>query len=155
MQINFHPPLSAFPVALIILVAILEMVAALMKKKEVVFQAIHHAINVNLAFAGVFVTAAFFSGYQAMESAGILDTARQELVARHHNFGRILLFLIIGTCFLKVVALKARRNSRLFYLLYCIALSLSVTLVICSGFTGGSLVFEHGIGVKEQSVGLK
>lgn len=149
---NFHPPLSAFPFALITLVALLEIFN--FRGTSATFRA---AIRVNLFAAGVATIAAFLSGYGASEAANQSFTVADEVIARHHFFGRFLLFVIIPCVAVRLIADRAKHGTRLFVGAYYLLLVVSIGLVVYTGFLGGKLVFESGAGVSvdvRQSAGM-
>ena len=145
MAYNFHPPLVSFPFALISVVVILELIL-LFYRSEIIAK----AITVNLIFIVLTVVAAFFSGYQAMELANVKSDFLQDLVAYHHNMGRLLLFSTLACFVMYLAAQKASKRKILFSLTYKLLLLLCFTLVIFTGYLGADLVFSHGIGVAQN-----
>lgn len=143
---NPHPPLVAFPLALILTSALLE-VGRLTRWRERCGQ----AAEITLSLAAFFVVMAFLSGYQASELAGELAPQVQEHVAQHHALGRLLLIAIFPTCFLAWLRSRATHARGVFAGLYLLALAVCVVLVVLTGWEGGELVFEHAVGVRQLS----
>jgi uncharacterized membrane protein len=142
---EFHPPLASFPFALISVAAGLEFYSFFRPSSG-----IRAAIRINLVLAAIFVGLAFLSGYSASDSANLTFIIGDDVISEHHNYGRLLLFLIFPCAALEWIAAKAKFNTGLFRLLYLLALVGCVGLVICTGYLGGKLVFEHGAGVSAK-----
>ena len=142
----FHPPFSAFPVALIAVVVLLEIVTVIFKKDWSA-----KAATFILILAVIGVIAAFFSGYQASEHADQSFKIPDEAIAQHHLFGKLLLFVSIPCLVLKFFSLKAKYSIAFFKYTYLVFLFAALGLVIQTGYLGGKLVFELGAGVKAQS----
>src|SRR5262249_12865133 len=113
MLINPHPPLSAFPVAFIVVVFVLESLQILQSKEWLAV-----AIRVNLWIAFIGVITAFYSGYYASHNAQATFTVPEEAIAFHHNIGRMLLFSVFPLLGLKLASEKARFNQRFWEWLY-------------------------------------
>ena len=142
---NLHPPLTAFPPALLGVVLLLE-IFSLWKR----YPKVRAAISINLWLAALFVVLAFLSGYQARELAGGVATAVEEHIEEHHFFGRLLLFAIFPCAILHLAWERAIYAKRAFGMAYAIFFLMCVTLVTLTGLEGGELVFEYGVGVAAQ-----
>ncbi|MBN8550775.1 MAG: hypothetical protein J0M12_15785 [Deltaproteobacteria bacterium] len=141
-MIHLHPPLTAFPLALISVATLLEIWCMIRPSS-----ACRAAIRINLILAAVFVVAAFFSGYWASDSANQTFIVSDETIRQHHNAGRLLLFLIFPCAALEFLSAHATHNPKLFRALYLIALVVCFGLVVYTGLLGGRLVFLEGAGV--------
>lgn len=141
-MIDLHPPLSAMPLGLIVLAALLEAYCLLRPSAMLAY-----AAGVNLVAAAIFSLAAFFSGYGAAESANRSFQISNEVISQHHSFGRLLLFAIIPCAALKVISTAASHGKATFRGIYLLFLAISVGLVLYTGYLGGRLVFIHGAGV--------
>ncbi len=139
---NFHPALVAFPLALLVIVFLLEL-GRFTRWRELC----QRAAWVNLLFATLFVVLAFLSGYKASELAGELGAAAQAQLETHHGLGRLLMFAIFPACFLGWIRHRATHGRAFFEILYLLTLITCVSLVLLAGFNGGRLVFEHAVGV--------
>lgn len=140
-----HPPLTVFPPALISVVLLLELVFLFRP-----YPWIRRVSEVNLALAGVGVVAAFFSGYQAITVAEKTFKIAPELIATHHQFGKLLLFAIIPTVTLGFLHSRATHGKSGFRAAYLFSLALSFALVVYACYLGGDLVFVHGAGVRAK-----
>ncbi|MFM1848173.1 MAG: hypothetical protein RL417_1647 [Pseudomonadota bacterium] len=138
---NLHPPLTAFPLVLLLSIACLEVIAWRRKLDW------NKPIEVLLVFMVVAVVAAFFSGYQASEIADRTFAVPNEPISWHHTIGRFLLFLSIPCAALRFVGARARFNQELFRYGYRLTLAGCIGLAIYTGYLGGELVFRHGAGV--------
>jgi uncharacterized membrane protein len=140
-MLNLHPPLTAFPIVLLCLIAFLEVWAW---ARRLDWQ---KPIEVILVLMVVAVGAAFFSGYQASDLADQTFAVPNEAIAWHHNCGRLLLFLSVPCAALRFVAARARFNRTAFGVAYALILVSSIGLALYVGYLGGQLVFKHGAGV--------
>ena len=139
---NIHPPLVAFPAALLVVALLLE-VLSLVKKSE----PLSYAARINLLIGSVMSLAAFFSGYQANEFADQTFKISDDVISRHHFYGRLLLFTVIPSCICKYAADFGSYHKNVFRYCSLFALFISVCLVAITGFLGGELVFRYGAGV--------
>ena len=81
-MVNFHPPLSAFPLVLISLQAFFEVLNLRSKRSD-----IQYFLRLNLYLILLFVAGAFFSGYQASEFADQTFQVPDALIESHHLSG--------------------------------------------------------------------
>jgi uncharacterized membrane protein len=140
--IALHPPFSSFPLALIVVAALLEISRCFVKRDW-----IESCISVCVALGAFFVACAFFSGYSASEHADATFAVPDEVIGLHHTFGRFLLFAMIPCVALRFISLTATHGKLGFSIAYRVILSLCVALVLYTGYLGGRLVFEYGAGV--------
>jgi uncharacterized membrane protein len=138
--VNLHPALASFPPVLILIAAALEIADRRGRFRT--------TIRLHLVLAVIFVTATFFTGYGASETANQTFVVADSVIATHHSVGRLLLFLIFPCAALEVVAHRAVHGRRLFFAAYALTLAACVLLVVYTGYLGGQLVFEHGAGVR-------
>lgn len=145
-EYNFHPVVSHFPIALLLVVLILEFLTLFSSK--VIFRS---ALEVNLVCSVVFAVLAFVSGYQGSEFANASFKISDELIAPHHNAGRSLLFTIFPALLFYFAAKGAKHGKALFKTLYLVCLSASMAIALYSGYLGGQLVFKYGAAVKLET----
>ena len=143
-MVQFHPPLSGMPLAFALLAVAAELVrlkASLRLKADVIRLA---------ALSGcVFTTAAaFFSGYQASNGLPELSHEVEVALGSHHAWGRMLLIDGVLVCAFAWIGTIATHGKGIFAALYYSTLVLFVTLALYVGSLGGSLVFDHALGVK-------
>lgn len=144
-MINFHPPLTAFPIAFICLVTVLELLNISLFKENA---GLKFSIKILLVASLFGSIAAFFSGYQASELANQSFQVADEVIQRHHVFGRSLLILNIVLVGIYFIQQSAKFYLKFFKICYYCLLLLNLALVIYTGYLGGQLVFSHGAGVK-------
>jgi len=120
---RFHPLLVHFPIALFLLVPILEIVG-----RSARFAYLHLSINFVLALATLAATTAAILGWCLGRSGGYSGS-----LITQHMWGGILLTLICWLCWL------LRTELREFGVTYLIALTLGVGLVAWTGYRGGQL----------------
>jgi len=146
MSTNLHPPLTAFPLALITAVVILEIINCFRPSSK-----LKSAIEINLFLAMIAAIAAFYSGYQAAENASLDFKVNEDIIAWHHTVGRLILFSIIPAFFLSLIAERAEYFRAGFKAFYYLLLGISFFLVVYTGYLGGELVFSYGAGVKVEN----
>jgi uncharacterized membrane protein len=96
--------------------------------------------------------AAFFSGYQASAPLGDIPSEIQDVLGRHHAVGRLMLInsLLLLTFF--VVAARAVHGKKVIEALYRLMIVAQLAMALWVGSLGGSLVFDHGVGVNRPRV---
>lgn len=139
---NLHPALSSLPTALLILVLIFEIF-----NKWITPNRLDLAIRITIAIAAVSIGAAFYSGYNAAETADQTFKIADDLISNHHAWGRILLFVVIPCALLRFILPIAKHGGKIIEVIYIILLISLIGLSTATGFLGGELVFKHGAGV--------
>lgn len=143
MNFNPHPVLASFPLAFIVLGFLLELCDLLRRDKIFGF-----VVRVMVVIATLGVAAAFYSGYFAIEGAeGGSFAVPNDEVAFHHNFGRILLFMVVPLLILNFAKDKAVTSRQVWNGLYYIFFATCALISIYVGYLGGELIFKHGVGV--------
>tara|TARA_B100001540_G_scaffold213674_1_gene188535 strand:- start:1188 stop:1625 length:438 start_codon:yes stop_codon:yes gene_type:complete len=143
MQFPLHPAVVHFPIAFI--------TAAL------IFQILHilrpNWINdsIGLLLIGlsvIFSLASVLSGQNEMQKAGELGYPTETLILidKHQTIGNIVTWssIILFTCWIYLF-LKNKNDKRVNQLILAFILLLFI-MVILSGYTGGQLVYIHGVG---------
>ncbi len=142
-MISFHPPLSGLPLAGILLLIAVE-VGRLISRTRITAE---HCRGFVVGATMIATVVVFVSGYQASGELPPLSPELELAVGKHHSIGRFLLInslTLTAFFFLSQVAIHGRR---VLLALYYLALALQIILTLWAGSLGGSLVFEHGIGV--------
>ena len=140
--LSLHPPFASLPFAFILVVIAFELLSLFLKRPWM-----RHAALVVLAFAAIAVAAAFYTGYQASESANQTFVVADSEIADPQFYGRLLLFTIIPCAAVGFFSVIAKYSQSLFRAVYLFLLLVSLGLVVTTGYLGGKLVFEHGAGV--------
>ncbi len=104
--------------------------------------------SVLIVAVGLSTAASFFSGYQAVSDLGEIQEGTERLISQHHVIGRLLFFNVIALVTSYWIAGVAAHGKRFFHASYYLFLLVQVVLTLWAGYLGGTLVFEHGIGVK-------
>jgi uncharacterized membrane protein len=137
---NFHPLIVHFPIALIIVVFILDLLGAVSRRKSLV-----SAANVLSIFAALAAVAAVVSGLIAAKSVWHTDAAH-ELIELHETIG----FAVLGAALISLIfrpAIKKKKSKgSLLWIAVIISLA-AAALVGYEGYLGGEIVYRHGAGV--------
>jgi uncharacterized membrane protein len=139
---NFHPPLSSVPIVLLVSVGLGELLRCI--RPDWISLS---AVRFNLVLATGAVILAFLSGYQGNEFANGTFKVSDEVIAVHHFWGRLLLFMVVPCLALECIAARAQFAVKVFRGLYLLLLVACISVAIYTGWLGGQLVFEHGAGV--------
>lgn len=144
-MIQLHPPLSGFPLACIVLLVVVEVFALLGRSSDRVEWARRF-----LVFAVLLATsAAFLSGYQASSPLSEAPSQIQDALGVHHAVGRLMLINSILLAAFALVATRALHGKRVILSLYHLTVIIQLGLAVWVGSLGGSLVFDHGVGVRQ------
>ncbi len=147
---NLHPPFSAFPFALFVATILIELVSLGRSSPHLTT-----AAKISLMGAAIGTVLAFLSGYEASEIANQTFTVSDEIIAEHHNIGRLLLFSALPCLALRILLDKARFYVRTLRFIYAILLLTCLGLVTYCGYLGGELVFGHGAGVRADPQNMR
>jgi uncharacterized membrane protein len=143
---RFHPLAVHFPIALILLVPILEL-AGLNER----FSYLRSSAGFVLGLATLGATAAAILGWCLGRSGGYSGT-----LVTQHMWGGISLATICWLCWI----LRSRASERSLGLIYSVALAVGVGLVVWTGYRGGQLslgedhLTEHMPGGLRHALGL-
>ena len=143
MPFPLHPAIVHFPIALITAALIFHTLH--LYKPEWINRTIGLWL---LGLSTIFSIVAVLSGQKEIQKAGELGypTETLLLIERHQTIGNIVVWgsilLFIGWLFLY---LKNQVNNKVNHLAFAFLLLLFV-IVIISGYTGGYLVYIHGVG---------
>lgn len=143
MPFPLHPAVVHFPIALITAALIFHTLH--LYKPEWINRTIGLWL---LGLSTIFSIVAVLSGQKEIQKAGELGypTETLILIERHQTIGNIVVWgsilLFIGWLFLY---LKNQVNNKVNHLAFAFLLLLFV-IVIISGYTGGYLVYIHGVG---------
>ena len=137
---NLHPLIIHFPIALLLVAAVLELIAAWGKKPEFSRAGWWNQIA---GTAGLLLAVA--SGLFAESTARIGEDAR-ELFERHEQiaFAATALFALL---FFWRMASRGQMPSRGRWL-FLVCLAAGAGLLLAGAFTGGELVYRHGLGLR-------
>ncbi len=135
-HIHIHPIIVHFPIALFISALGLE-ILSLIFKKDGLHQAAwyNYLLGVLAAFAAIL--SAFIDG----------ESLKHTVFYAHRALG----WWTLGVAFLSSVVFFfiKRRSLKLFRILFFIFLIVMASLVSLTGYYGGRLVYEYGVGVEK------
>ena len=141
---NLHPMIIHFPIALIFVVAICDLIGIMSGKRSLIQTA-----NIISVFAALGAIAAVTTGLLAEDSAWLSETAH-EIMETHEMFGFIFLGLIIVTAIFRL-AIGDKIYDRFKWIGLILAL-VGSSIVSYGGYLGGEMVYTHGAGVKEAQL---
>ena len=142
-MIALHPPLSGMPLAFVVLLVVVEVLRCFGAWRERLLV----TRRVLIISVVVSTCCAFLSGYQASSPLGDLSVEVQDALGQHHAYGRLLLInsLLMGT--FSWIAARAVHGKQVMIALYLVTLVIQLGLTLWTGYMGGSLVFDRGLGV--------
>jgi len=140
MMVNLHPPLTAFPPALLVLCIIFELKYMLSKSKIERISALE-LIHYTTGFSIL----TYLSGYIGSEFADQTFAIDPALISFHEQVARVSLLLLITASILSLVVKETKQKlARSAFQLF---LLLSFGVILYTANLGGELVFKHGAGV--------
>jgi uncharacterized membrane protein len=136
---NIHPLLVHFPIALIVAVVAVDLIA-LVSKKDIYLR----TGNILTAFALAGAIAALISGIWAEESVWHTEAA-EELIETHELLGFIFVG-VVGVLAIIRFAVNRKLPGSLAWVNLIISL-VATGIVSYSAYLGGEMVYRHGTGV--------
>ena len=137
---NIHPLIVHFPIALIIVVFILDFLGAAGRRQSLI-----SAANILSIFAALAAVAAVVTGLIAEESVWHTDEA-QELIELHETIGFAVLGAALISLLYRPALKKKKKKGSLLWVAVIISLVAAI-LVGYEGYLGGEIVYRHGAGV--------
>lgn len=135
-HIHLHPIAAHFPIALFITALGLEILSLILKNER-----FHKTSWINYILgvlgAGGAILCAFLEHV----------TLKHPVYYTHHNFGYLTFITSLLSLLLLLVIKK--RFSKTFRVSFLIILIIIAVLILITGYTGGRLVYEYGVGVSE------
>lgn len=138
-QFHIHPILVHFPIALFISALGLEMLAFAFKRER-----LQDVAWIN------FILAVLITPFVVM--TGLWEVRHLRLSHRIADIHKIFAFWTWGLSSILAIGLwliKKRLSKKLFKIFFFVSLILIAVLVSISGYYGGRLVYEYGVGVEE------
>lgn len=135
MHFHIHPIMVHFPIALFISALGLEVLSIIFKKEK-----LHQTAWINYILGVVAAIAAILSAL--LEN----QTIKHPVFYTHRVLGYWTL-IVSFTAFL-VLFLIRRKSIRLFRISFVVLLIITAVLVTITGYYGGRLVYEYGVGVE-------
>lgn len=143
---NLHPALVHFPIALLPVALLFDLLAVSLLRQRVWLD---RAATALYAIGGVLTALAFWAGRRAADSLMGLSPREQVLVGEHHDAALLALWVTGIFVIVRVAIGLGSRPSRglslrVIFLPFAVA---AAVLVMIAADRGGSLVFQHGIAV--------
>lgn len=143
---NLHPVVVHFSIALMLASVLFDLVGLSFQPSS------FHRGAVLLLVLGVICSIG--SGLSGDLAAGRLSPADQSLsvVGAHQKYGTATVWFSVLLLLLRMFLIATRRFAGILRGLYLVLGLVTALLLSVTGYFGGSLVFEHGIGVKQKVV---
>jgi uncharacterized membrane protein len=138
---HLHAMLVHFPIALLVVAFVSEMVA-LFYKKEFLRQTAFYL----LVLGTLGTLASYFSGKAAGD--GMDEGSLGKAIEMHQQAATISLWLSILTVLLYLASYIFKYNKPWFRLVHLILFALLIGAIVRTGYLGGQLVFRHGAGIE-------
>ena len=135
----FHPMVVHFPIALFISALGVEVLSLVFKKDAWHQTALHLYVLATLT--------APFAVMTGLREADELQL-KHRVLDLHKNFG--LLTMGISLVSLAVLWFFSKKNPAYFRIVFIVVLLLAVGFVSLTGFNGGRLVYEYGVGIADD-----
>lgn len=136
---NPHPPLTGFPLAILTLLVVNEMLYRRSDRGKT-----------RLFLLGCLVpctVVTYISGYWGVDFAKGVST---DLISTHQAYAKFLLLLLFPLALFGILAHLRGTTERWLPGVYYLLLLFALALVIKIGSLGGDLVFVHGAGVQQR-----
>ncbi len=136
---NIHPMLIHFPIALIIITFIVDILGISLKQKSLI-----QAGTVTTAGAFLGAIIAVISGLMVEDSVW-MPAAAHEILETHELFGFIALSIIAIMAIIRL-AMRDKLEGGMRWLMVTLG-AISCAVVINGAYLGGEMVYTHGAGV--------
>ncbi len=151
---QLHPQIVHFPIALLIVYALLEIIGSIFKKDF--FSKAAHLI-LFLGVLGAF--AAVLTGNSAEDAARALSKAGASIplkaIAEHSDYANFVIWFFAGLLVLRTYfVLKKKFIGAIKYLFVILAI-IGTFFVYRTGYLGGKLVYKFGVGTELKKMEIK
>ncbi len=139
----FHPKIIHFPIAFLLIYALLEIIGVLFKK-DFFSKAAHLFL-----FLGVLgAVAAVLTGKQAFENFEYWNKKASDILEEHEKYANITLWYFAALLVLRTfLTVKKKFTGAVQYVIVVLAI-VGTYFVYETGEHGGQMVFQHGIGTE-------
>ncbi len=151
---QLHPQLVHFPIAFLVIYALLE-IAGILSGKEFFQKAAYLFL-----FLGVLAAvAAVITGNQAAEIAskwkGKGAAIPTKLISEHEDYATITLWYFTGLLVLRTFLFLKKKFTGAAKYLFILLAAIGLYLVYQTGDHGGKLVYDHGVGTELKKEEIK
>ena len=151
---ELHPRIVHFPIAFLLIYALLEIFGILSKKEF--FQKSAYLF----LFLGVLTAiAAVITGNQAAEIASKLKDAGAvvptDLISQHENFANISLWYFTALLVFRTYVVIKKKFRGIFQYIFILLVIIGAYFVYKTADYGGKLVYDHGVGTELKKESIK
>lgn len=144
---NPHPPLTAFPISLILLSCLIDIFSSILNKPDL------RTFSERLFYLACLLTPlTYYSGYWGLEFVDASKNVPKELLESHQASALMALICLLVSLLLLSLSKTAEKNqlpqARPIRLGYSLFLAFTCAAIVWTGYLGGTLVFEYGAGVR-------
>ncbi|MEW5842323.1 MAG: DUF2231 domain-containing protein [Bacteroidota bacterium] len=139
---HLHPMIVHFPIALIIVGFLAELLSFFIKKEFFSTAAFYLLILGTLG-----VVAAYFTGQYAGDGITEVGALKQALET-HEDAAELTLWLMVAAAGARIAMVLLKKYHGAFKILAFVLFFVGVVSVARTGFYGGELVYKHAAGVK-------
>jgi uncharacterized membrane protein len=141
---NLHPQIVHFPIAILILYAVFELIGIISKKDS-----LQKTAHLLLAIGVLTAIAAVLTGNQAAELVKLkLSTNFESLIEEHETFATITLWYFFATLVLRTYLILKKKFNGVYKYLFIPIVLVGVYFIYQTGNHGGKLVYKYGIGTE-------
>ena len=144
---NPHPPLSGFPIVILSLLVVVELITFFRPGAD-----FHKTQQFLLCALCLFAAATYFSGYWGFDRANQTFQIPEENIFRHQGYAKFFLFLLVPLVLVysmrSAVPERSKSLERQMEWLFRALLVLSWALAAYTSTLGGELVFSAGAAVR-------
>lgn len=137
-EMHLHPLLVHFPIALLTGALMMEILSLILKKDSWHRTALHMYI-----FAAAMAPLTVWTGWEEAEH----EHLKHAVLTLHRNFALVTMWTALLS--LPILRLVYQRLSQYFRVLFLAFLIGTAVCVGITGYHGGRLVYEYGVGVEE------
>lgn len=144
---DLHPVIVHFPIAVFVLYGVSE-ISALFFRKDWLAK----ITTPLLALGVVFSIIGALTGNQAYTAVKPVLTSKpslvEEAIIKHEQFATITLWYFLSLLVAKFYILINKKQSQNWKIVFCILSLIGIYLVYETGYLGGKLVYDYGVGTQ-------
>ena len=141
---NLHPQIVHFPIAILILYAVFELIGIILKRDS-----LQKTAHLLLAIGVLTAIAAVLTGNQAAELVKLkVSTNFESLIEEHETFATITLWYFFATLVLRTYLILKQKFSGVYKYLFIPIVLVGIYFIYQTGNHGGKLVYKYGIGTE-------